>query len=161
MVFVGTATQIRQVENRARTSADTRVGRPVFTSMGHQRVRACEKSRRSFFRRISVKRSKVSRVALPTQVRSTISSSSVAGVCNQFRVATRPTRSPPERRNWRSPASARPRHPAPSEDRPCCSRGFARRYRPAEPEPSFRKQRKTSEARGQKSVIRKELSTES
>src|SRR4029077_17944139 len=68
-----------QVENRARTYADTRTGRLVCASIGHQSVRASDKSRPSRLRQISVNRSNVSRVALPTHVRSTISSPSVAG----------------------------------------------------------------------------------
>src|SRR5205823_349375 len=71
---------VSQVENCACTLAETRTGRPVSVLIGHQRVRACDKSWRSRLRRISVKRSNVSRVALPTHVRSTTSSPSVAGV---------------------------------------------------------------------------------
>src|SRR5882724_4478228 len=63
-----------QVENCARTSADTRIGRLVRAFIGHQKVRAFDKSRPSRLRRISVNRSNVSRVALPTHVRSTTSS---------------------------------------------------------------------------------------
>src|SRR6266487_2026878 len=68
----------RHVENCARTSAETRTGRPVCVSIGHHNVRAVDKSWRSRLRRISVKRSNVTRVALPTHVRRTISSLSVA-----------------------------------------------------------------------------------
>src|SRR4029077_15855294 len=68
-----------QVENCARTSPDTRIGRLVCAFIGHQRVRSFDKSRPSRLRRISVNRSNVSRVALPTHVRSTASSPKIAG----------------------------------------------------------------------------------
>src|ERR1700730_4927172 len=68
------------VENCARTSAGTRIGRPVCALIGHQSVRAFDKSWRSLSRRISVKRSNVSRLALPTQVRKMILLPSEAGV---------------------------------------------------------------------------------
>ena len=83
------------VENCARTSADTRTGRPVCASIGHQRVRASDKSRPSRLQRISVNRSNVSRVALPTQVRSTTSSPNAAGALYSIscRKTTQPTAS--------------------------------------------------------------------
>ncbi len=68
-----------QIENCARTSPDMRVGRLVCAFIGHHRVRAFDKNRPSRLRRISVNRSNVSRVALPTHVRSTTSSPTMAG----------------------------------------------------------------------------------
>jgi hypothetical protein len=50
------------------------VGFAVSGLMGTQRVRDCATNWRSFLRTTSTKRSKVARVALPTQVRRTSSS---------------------------------------------------------------------------------------
>src|SRR5262245_18494446 len=72
--------ELAQIENRSRTSADTRTGRPVCAFIGHQSVRAADKSRPSLLLRISVNRSNVSRVALPTHVRNKTSSSKPAAV---------------------------------------------------------------------------------
>src|SRR5918996_893805 len=63
-----------QIENCSRTSTGTRTGRPVCAFIGHQSVRAVDNSWLSLLLRISVNRSKVSRVALPTHVRNTTSS---------------------------------------------------------------------------------------
>src|SRR5437879_148882 len=68
-----------QVENCARTSTGTRAGRPVLVLIGHHRVRAFDNSWPSLLHRISVNRSNVSRVALPTHVRNAIWSPSAAG----------------------------------------------------------------------------------
>src|SRR6266436_2974166 len=76
----GAKSFVAQVENCTRTSAGTRIGRPVCALIGHHRVRAFDKSCPSKLRLISVKRSNVSRVALPTHVRNTILSSSAAGI---------------------------------------------------------------------------------
>src|SRR5262245_39843122 len=72
--------ELAQIENRSRTSADTRTGRPVCVFIGHQSVRAADKSRPSLLLRISVNRSNVSRVALPTHVRNTTLSPKQAAV---------------------------------------------------------------------------------
>src|ERR1700758_727537 len=69
-----------QIENCSRTSADSRTGRPVCAFMGHQSVRAVDNNWPSLLLRISVNRSNLSRVALPTQVRNTTSSPRQAGV---------------------------------------------------------------------------------
>src|SRR5262245_57314145 len=69
-----------QIENCSRTSADTRTGRPVCAFIGHQSVRAADNSSQSLLLRISVNRSNVSRVALPTHVRNTTSSPIQAAV---------------------------------------------------------------------------------
>src|SRR5437868_7801057 len=66
-------------EQRARTSALTRCGLPLRASTGHHKVRARANARPSA-RRISVKRSKLKPSATPTQVRTTISSPSTAGL---------------------------------------------------------------------------------
>src|ERR1043166_1577141 len=68
-----------QIENCSRTSAGTRTGRPVCALIGHHKVRRSEEHWSSPLLRISVKRSNVSRVALPTHVRSTRSSPRHAG----------------------------------------------------------------------------------
>jgi hypothetical protein len=68
-----------EIENCLRTSGGTRTGRPVCAFIGHQSVRADDNSWPSLLLRISVNRSNVRRVALPTHVRNTTSSPMQAG----------------------------------------------------------------------------------
>src|SRR5262245_14132276 len=68
-----------QIENCSRTCGGTRTGRPLCALIGHQSVRAFDNNWPSLLRRISVNRSNVSRVALPTHVRNTRSSPKPAG----------------------------------------------------------------------------------
>src|SRR4051794_19448648 len=79
-VIYGTRFDKPQIENCSRTSAGTRTGRPVWAFIGHQSVRADDNSWPSLLLRISVSRSNVSRVALPTHVRNTTSSPRQAGL---------------------------------------------------------------------------------
>ena len=69
-----------EIENCSRTSTGTRTGRPVCALIGHQSVRAVDNNWPSLLLRISVNRSNVSRVALPTHVRNTTSSPKQPGV---------------------------------------------------------------------------------